>query len=319
MDLLLILTYAALCIAIFKIFKIPLNKWSVPTAVLGGIVLIGGLLFTMNYNHPFSEISRVYYATTPIIPNVNGTIIEAKVEPNILIKQGEVLFKLDPKPYQDKLDSAKARLSLSRLDYTRAESLFKKGVGRQRDVDDARATLDESIAQKELALFDLDSTVVRAPTDGYVIQKILRKGLRATNLPFKPVMVFKHKADHNLIGWYRQNSALRLEAGSKAEMIFDGLPGKVFSAKVIGIIPAIPEGQIQASGTLLSVRSENVPGRIAVLFEIDDPRFAEYDDVMMGGAYGQTAIYSEHFSHVAVMRKVLLRMASWMNYFFPFH
>ena len=42
MDLLLILTYAAMCIAIFKIFKIPLNKWSVPTAVLGGIVLIGG-------------------------------------------------------------------------------------------------------------------------------------------------------------------------------------------------------------------------------------------------------------------------------------
>lgn len=33
MDLLLILTYTALCIAIFKIFKIPLNKWTVPTAV----------------------------------------------------------------------------------------------------------------------------------------------------------------------------------------------------------------------------------------------------------------------------------------------
>ncbi|MEH6533574.1 MAG: hypothetical protein V7735_19825 [Photobacterium frigidiphilum] len=34
MDLLLILTYTALCIAVFKIFKIPLNKWTVPTAVL---------------------------------------------------------------------------------------------------------------------------------------------------------------------------------------------------------------------------------------------------------------------------------------------
>ena len=34
MDLLLILTYTALCIGIFKIFKIPLNKWTVPTAVL---------------------------------------------------------------------------------------------------------------------------------------------------------------------------------------------------------------------------------------------------------------------------------------------
>ncbi len=33
MDLLLILTYAALCITIFKVFNIPLNKWTVPTAV----------------------------------------------------------------------------------------------------------------------------------------------------------------------------------------------------------------------------------------------------------------------------------------------
>ena len=52
MDLLLILTYTALCIAVFKIFNIPLNKWTVPTAGLGGVVLIGTLILLMNYNHP---------------------------------------------------------------------------------------------------------------------------------------------------------------------------------------------------------------------------------------------------------------------------
>lgn len=35
MDILLILTYSALCVFIFKVFRIPLNKWTVPTAVLG--------------------------------------------------------------------------------------------------------------------------------------------------------------------------------------------------------------------------------------------------------------------------------------------
>ena len=38
MDALLILTYTAFCVAIFKIFKIPLNKWTVPTAVFATIV-----------------------------------------------------------------------------------------------------------------------------------------------------------------------------------------------------------------------------------------------------------------------------------------
>ena len=49
MDLLLILTYTAVCVAIFKIFRIPLNKWTVPTAALGGVLLIGTLIMLMNY------------------------------------------------------------------------------------------------------------------------------------------------------------------------------------------------------------------------------------------------------------------------------
>ena len=94
MDLLLILTYAAVCIAIFKVFKIPLNKWSVPTAVLGGIFLIGALIFVMNYNHPYSEISRQYFVTTPIVPTVSGRVVEVPVKGNAKLKKGDVLFRI---------------------------------------------------------------------------------------------------------------------------------------------------------------------------------------------------------------------------------
>ena len=48
MELLLIATYTALCWAIFKIFKIPVNKWSIPTAILGGVVMIGVILLLMS-------------------------------------------------------------------------------------------------------------------------------------------------------------------------------------------------------------------------------------------------------------------------------
>jgi len=44
MELLLILTYSAICVAVFKIFRIPVNKWTLPTAALGGIFLITGIL-----------------------------------------------------------------------------------------------------------------------------------------------------------------------------------------------------------------------------------------------------------------------------------
>jgi len=61
------------------------------------------------------------------------------------------------------------------------------------------------------------------------------------------------------------------------------------------------------------------PGRIAVLINITDPRYETYAGQVPGGAYAQAAIYSQHFSHVAIMRKVLLRASAWMNYLFPIH
>ena len=53
MDLLIILTYVAIAWSIFKIFKIPVNKWTVPTAALGGVFIVSALILLMNYNHPY--------------------------------------------------------------------------------------------------------------------------------------------------------------------------------------------------------------------------------------------------------------------------
>ncbi|EJD2201920.1 hypothetical protein ACXK1S_004628, partial [Escherichia coli] len=42
-------------------------------------------------------------------------------------------------------------------------------------------------------------------------------------------------------------------------------------------------------------------------------------DALPDGIYAQVAVYSDHFSHVSVMRKVLLRMTSWMHYLYLDH
>ena len=38
MDLLIVLTYVALAWAVFKIFRIPVNQWTLATAALGGVL-----------------------------------------------------------------------------------------------------------------------------------------------------------------------------------------------------------------------------------------------------------------------------------------
>ena len=62
MDLLIVLTYVALAWAVFKIFRIPVNQWTLATAALGGVFLVSGLILLMNYNHPytFTGLGDVY-------------------------------------------------------------------------------------------------------------------------------------------------------------------------------------------------------------------------------------------------------------------
>ncbi|MGY4535238.1 multidrug resistance efflux pump [Pseudomonas sp. TE3786] len=319
MDLLLILTYAAFCVAVFKLFRIPLNKWTVPTAVLGGIVLIGALIFTMNYNHPYSEVARAYFVSTPVVPAVSGLVVEVPVKGNTPLKKGDVLFRIDPTPFSNKVKSIKAQLVSARADLFRASELVKRNVGNRRDEDIATARVDDLQAQLNIAQFELDNTTVRAPGDGMVVHVSLRPGMMATRLPLRPSMVFIPAETQYFTAWMRQNSQLRLQLGDEAEVAFDGIPGEVFQGKVSNVLPVIGEGQVQPSGTLISYTGSPPAGRVPVVIEITDPKFEPYRALMPGGAYGQAAIYSEHFHHVAIMRKILLRMASWMNYIFPFH
>src|SRR5262245_27551102 len=102
MEILLCLLYVALCFGIFKVFRIPVNQWTwtLMTAALGGIFGISLLLLTMNYNHPYTKNGRIYFAVTPILPGVRGRVIEVPVATNKPLKEGDVLFKIDPKPYE---------------------------------------------------------------------------------------------------------------------------------------------------------------------------------------------------------------------------
>ncbi len=376
MDLLLILTYTAICVAIFKIFRIPLNKWSVPTAVLGGVVLIGTLILLMNYNHPHTAMGSQMYVTTPLIPSVRGKVIEVPVIPNKLLKEGELLFRVDPTPYQTEvtrleasleqakqavlgLDAAYKAAEASRikaeaerdrtqLEYERYRRGFEKGAFTRADVDNrrqyylgAQASVEaaeaearraklaleaeyqgqntqvaEIAAMLEKARFNLEETSMRAPSDGYVTQLTLRPGMMVVPMPLRPVMTFVHQEEHFFVGAFRQNSLLRLKPGFKAELIFRALPGKVFQAEVVEVLPAIGESQVQAQGQLYGSSQIRLNGRPLVkLKPLDD--LSQYHLPL--GTNVEIAIYSDSFEHVSIMRKVLIRMKSWQNYLYLDH
>ena len=373
MELLLILTYAAICFAIFKIFRIPVNKWTLPTAVLGGIFMIGIIMLVMNYNHPYTKSARIYFATTPIMPNVKGRVIDVPVEPNAPLKQGDVLFRIDPTPYQYVVDQKKAllaeaennvkqlkaaydqalanvekikvQLTLAEDNYGRQLYLFEKNVIAQAQLDIATRNLDaakQALAESEAAAtsaklgyefeisgvnttvarlqaelgeaqFDLDQTTVVAPGPGYVTQMALRPGMYVVPAPLRPVMVFVHKDDQELAAGFQQNSLQRVRAGDEAEVAFDAIPGRVFKGKVRSVIDAIAVGQLQATGSLQDLGASDPGGRAVALIDLTDDT-SGYN--IPGGSAAQVAVYTPYAHHVALIRKILLRMRSWENFVF---
>ncbi|ABV35586.1 secretion protein HlyD family protein [Shewanella sediminis HAW-EB3] len=377
MDLLLILTYTAICIAIFKIFKIPLTKWTVPTAILGGIFLIGALILLMNYNHPYTPFAKEVFVTVPINPAVRGIVTEVEVEPNVPIKKGDVLFRLDPRPFEAIVKQKRAALvsaeqevpqleaawkaalaSVERAtaDKDRTKSAFdryakgkKKGgvnspfteleldnkrqlylaseaslsavkaeelrvrLAFQSNVDGVNTKVAGIQGELEKALFDLEMTVVRAPSDGMVTQMALRPGIVAVPMPLRSLVSFIPEEQRYFAGAFWQNSLLRLKEGDEAEVILDAAPGVVFKGRVAKILPAMAEGELQSRGVLISSMVLMPRGRAIVLIELDDH---DVKSAFPAGVAGQAAIYTEHFHHVSVIRKVLLRMQGWLNYLF---
>jgi multidrug resistance efflux pump len=141
----------------------------------------------------------------------------------------------------------------------------------------------------------------------------LRRGMYAASNPLRPVMIFMHNEPPLFTAAFLQNSAQRIEEGSDAEVILPAVPGRFFKGKVDIIGAYVPQGQLQPSGNLVDPEQIKGRGRMLVTIKfIDD--LSNYQ--IVPGSTGEVAIYTHHMHQLAVMRKILLRMKSWLNYFF---
>src|SRR4030095_653368 len=166
-------------------------------------------------------------------------------------------------------------------------------------------------AQLENAKWNLDQTVTRSPCDCYVINLQLRPGGFVAGLPFNPVMSLV-EADGQVVAFYAQNELTRVQADDEAEFALETYPGRIIKGKVDSIVWAMGQGQLTPSGTIpMSTLANQPPGQFAVKFDL-----AERDRQLFlaAGAVGQAAIYTQYGEIIQVVRKVILRVGSYMNY-----
>ena len=277
------------------------------------VLLMFGLLVPMGWGAPQGSAMVVRNAVS-IVPDVAGEVAEVPVIANAPLKAGEVLFRIDPTPFQAQVKSIEAQLQLSSTRLSQMTQLFVRDAGRGFDVEQRQSEVDQLKGQLEAAQWNLDKTIVRAPGDGYVTNLALRKGARVANLPLSPVMAFIDTSNTIIGVTINQNDARYVAPGQEVEATFKFAPGRIHGGKVESVLQAIATGQVQTSGTAVMPRAiEAAP--FVVRIKLDDTAFAQS---LPAGSAGTAAIYTDHVRITHVIRRVILRQLAILNYVNPF-
>lgn len=101
-------------------------------------------------------------------PLEEGYLLEIPVTEGQAVKQGDLLFKINPVLFQAKLDMKKAEANLAEIKYLNAETLFKKNVISQQEVLQLKAELNRANAEVNLAVAEMNFTEIRAAFNGII-------------------------------------------------------------------------------------------------------------------------------------------------------
>jgi multidrug resistance efflux pump len=309
----ILIVYLVLLFILVKLRIVPFNLfWKISPAIVF-VLLLFGLFVPMGWGAP-SGPTLVVRNSVSIVPNVAGEVIDVPVEANTPIKAGDVLFKIDPTPYQAQVDALTAQLKFEELRLSQMTELQKGPAGRTFDVEERQANVDQLKGQLNGAKWSLDKTVVRAPADGYVTNLALRKGARVASLPLAPVMAFIDTSD-TLVGVeVAQIYSRYIEPGQDVEVTFKCRPGQIYSGKVEAILQAVSTGQVRPSG--LAITPDELQATpFVVRVKLDDEAFASS---LPAGSIGTAAIYTDHVKPTHFIRRVLLRQIAILNYISPF-
>ena len=217
----------------------------------------------------------------------------------------------DLRSLEAQLDTARGVLAQSRG--TEAQAAATERQARQRlsgKVGNEYAPAAQVRADLERARWELSQTTVLAPADGYAINLQLRAGSFTVAFPIAPAMTFVENT-YQVIATYDQNELYAVAPGNEAEFYIKTNPGHVFKAKVDSIVWAQGQGQIANTTQLPTTFGPVPPGRFPVKLTVDE---RDADIFLPAGAVGNGAIYTEQFEFVHILRKVLLRVSTKLDY-----
>src|SRR5713101_1369158 len=94
-------------------------------AIIVTTIVVGLYVARLYYVYPRTDDAYVRANSVGIAPHVSGPITELPIVDNQYVKQGDLLFVVDPRPYQSALDTATAKLYLTDLEIEALEDAIR--------------------------------------------------------------------------------------------------------------------------------------------------------------------------------------------------
>jgi multidrug resistance efflux pump len=149
MEIILLIIYSIFVWFIFIRMKwLPWNITSQVIVVTIPIVALTIIVLFMNIVAPSAGEVRAMNYVIPISPRVTGQVTEVPIEPNRPIKKGDVLFKIDPVPFEQAVKAAEAKLAESKVGLITAQT-YQKGL--DEELKNAQAATQSLIARIDLS------------------------------------------------------------------------------------------------------------------------------------------------------------------------
>jgi RND family efflux transporter, MFP subunit len=236
----------------------PVSKKSKPLLGLtigAGILVLAFILslaaWNFNEQHPRTDDAVARANVIGIAPRVSGPIVKIYVQDNQFVKQGDLLFDIDPADFKTALDSARASVSnlaasllQKRQDLDRETELFRRKVdstqlfqNAQNAFAEAQAQLNNARANLQQSELNLTYTKVYAPFDGQVVGLNISEGFYAhagTN-----VFDFLDSRKWYVLANFRERELKSIRPGMTAEIYLWSNPDRRFEGTVEGISPAV--------------------------------------------------------------------------------
>lgn len=239
---------------------VKLFRFAITFAVVSLAVFLGLMLWDNYMNSAWTRDGRVRADVVMVAPDVSGLVTRVHVIDNQFVHKGDILYEIDAVRFHHALSAAEAVVRTKKAEYemkkhqsARRNAADSETISAENrddaayDAEVARAAYEEAMARVETEKLNIERSAVRAPSDGWVSNLLLRKGDYVQTGEKRLALITQ--GSFWVYGYFEEHKLSLIHIGDKAQM-------KMLGTKYV------VKGHVESIARGISDRDNTTDGRL---------------------------------------------------------